>query len=132
MWTHRYPVRPDDIDDALGHLTATAYLGLFEENRAEWMKEVLGYADPPYAVATQQIDYLHEITAEDGHVIVGLGVAAVGTTSLQVAETLSTSEHLCARSRATLVMWDTEGRGSRPVTPRERAVFDAYAAEVRS
>ncbi|WP_158890830.1 acyl-CoA thioesterase [Amycolatopsis anabasis] len=124
MWQREFRLRPSDID-GLGHLTATAYLALFEETRAAWMLEAFDLAYPAYVVATQRIDYLHEVRRDDGAVTVELAVRAIGTSSFEVVETLSVASRPCARSTATLVMWDVDRRRPRPIAQEERPAFES-------
>ena len=126
MWRRKFRLRLGDID-GLGHLTATAYLALFEETRAAWLMESLDVAYPSYVVATQRIDYLHEVRFSDRVVTVELGVRSIGTSSFGVEETLTTSSSLCARSTATLVAWDMERRRPRPLIASERAMLEDVA-----
>lgn len=123
MWRRDFRLRLSDID-GLGHLTATAYLALFEETRAAWMIETLDVAYPSYVVATQRIDYLQEVRLRDSPVTVDLAVLDVRTSSFDVTEHLAASGSICARSTATLVAWDRERRRSRPIAPSERALFE--------
>src|SRR5438094_818726 len=128
VWRNEFRLRLGDLD-GLGHLTASAYLALFEETRAAWMIGTLDVAYPSYVVATQHIEYLREVTHSDSAVTVQLAVRDVRSSSLDVVEHLATPASLCARSRATLVMWDMERRRSRPIAPGERAVFEAFLEE---
>ncbi|MFI1072632.1 acyl-CoA thioesterase [Streptomyces puniciscabiei] len=128
VWRSEFRLRFGDFD-GLGHLTASVYLAFFEETRSAWMTGTLGVAYPTYVVATQHIEYLHEVTPDDGAVSVELALREVRTSSFRVVEHLTTAGYLCARSTATLAMWDMERRRSRPITPDERAVFEAYLAE---
>lgn len=128
MWHSEFRLRLGDLD-GLGHLTASAYLVLFEDTRSAWLIENLDVAYPNYVVATQRIDYLREVTRGDGDVTVELAVREIGKSSFVVVEQLKTAAALCARSTATLVMWDMASRRPRPITPDERAVFQAYQRE---
>lgn len=125
MWQSEFRLRLGEID-GLGHLTATAYLGLFEETRAAWIMSTLGVTYPSYVLARQHIDYLHEVRLADGPVTVSLAVQSLGNSSLRVTERLTTRKALCARSTATLVTWDMGRRCSRPITPAERALFKSF------
>ncbi|MER7986144.1 thioesterase family protein [Streptomyces noursei] len=128
VWRSEFRLRFGDLD-GLGHLTASAYLALFEETRSAWMTGTLDIAYPNYVVATQHIEYLHEVTPDAGAVSIELAVSEVRASSFRVVEHLSTAASLCARSTATLVMWDMVARRPRPITSDERAVFEAYLAE---
>jgi acyl-CoA thioesterase FadM len=125
MWHSEFRLRLGEID-GLGHLTATAYLGLFEETRAAWIMSTLGVAYPSYVLASQQIDYLHEVRLADGPVHVSLTVQDLSNSSLHVVEHLTTGTTLHARSTATLVTWDMEQRCSRPISRAERELFEQF------
>lgn len=125
MWSTTIPLRMNDID-CLRHLTATAYMELFEEARAAWMIGSLGLTSPNYVVASQTIDYLEEVLHEESPVTIELIVTDVGRTSVRVAEQLVAAGRVRARSSATLVMWDL--RTPREITRDERAALDSFAA----
>jgi acyl-CoA thioester hydrolase len=122
-WERRQHLRFADID-YLGHVTAAAYLLLFEETRAAWMRETFGVALPVYVVARQEIDYLREVLLDDSPLTLTIEPVRVGRSSLDIAETLVTaSGEAKARSRGTLVMWHLEERHSRPFTEDESAAL---------
>jgi acyl-CoA thioester hydrolase len=124
VWERALQLRYGDLD-YLGHVTAAAYLMLFEEARARWMAETLEVRFPVYVVANQRIGYLREVLLEDSPITISVTPVALGASSVEIAETLVTAAgELKARSEATLVMWDAERRGSRPLTGAERAALD--------
>lgn len=110
----------------MGHLTATAYLGLLEEARAAWLVKSLGTPHPPCVLRTQHIDYQREITPADGPVTVTLAVLELGTSSALISEAVSAGGTIRARSEAVLVMWDGQRRTARPMTEDERSSLAAF------
>lgn len=108
-WRSDHQRRPHETD-ALGHLTATAYLGLLEETRAEWLVTSLGTPHPPCVLRSQHIDYRREITPADGPVTVTLAVLELGTSSVLISEGVSAGGTIRAKSEAVLVMWDGQRR----------------------
>lgn len=124
-WRRSFPLRVGDID-GLGHLTAIAYMEFFEENRSALVMQGSSGAYPTYAVVKQSIEYLGEVTMADREVTIELVVHDIRRSSLDLAETLLTERGTAALSKATLVMWDVEARGSRPIEPAERALFQAH------
>lgn len=127
-WRQRLALRIADID-GLGHLTAAAYIVLFEENRSRWMLDDLGVVYPSFVIARQSIEYLHEVRLSAREVTVELAVTRIGTTSIDLVERLSTDTCECsARCEATAVMWDRDARRSRPIAPAERTLFEAALA----
>lgn len=125
MWRSDYQLRPHEID-ALGHLTATAYLALLEEARAAWLVKSLGTPHPPCVLRSQHIDYRSEITPADGTVTVTLAVLELGTTSVLISEGISAGGTIRAKSEAVLVMWDEQRRTARPMTEHERSSLAAF------
>jgi acyl-CoA thioester hydrolase len=123
-WERRHPLRFGDTDQ-LGHVTASAYLMLFEETRTAWLAEAFGVRLPIYVVARQEIDYLREVLLDDGPVSLTVEVTRIGRSSFDIAETLAAAGgDVRARSRATLVLWDLEARRPRPITDGERAALE--------
>ena len=127
MWSRDVELRLYEID-GLGHLTATAYLGLFEENRAAWIMSTLSVEYPSYVLAAQQLNYRREIRFAHSPVTVTLSVVRLGRSSLDLTETIGTSFGVCAESLATIVTWDMTARRSRPITPEERDALGSYCA----
>ena len=112
--------------DYLGHVTASAYLALFEEARTEWMSPASEGGVPTYVVARQLIDYRRELLIVDGPVTLTIAVERIGKRSVDLQEALMTSSgELRTVSAATLVMWNRDRRRSRPISSAERALFDA-------
>jgi acyl-CoA thioester hydrolase len=123
-WERRIQLRYRDLD-YLGHLTAAAYLTLFEEARVAWMAESFGVELPIYVVARQEIDYLREVRLGDGPLTFSVAPVRLGRSSIAIEETLVTAGgDLRTRSRASLVMWRLEERAPRPLSAHERSALE--------
>lgn len=126
-WSTRIALRCADFD-YLGHMTATAYLGIVEEARVTWFMEGTVAAQPSYVVARQELVFRREILPGDGPLTVSIGATSITRDRFEVHEALSSaSGHLHATSTATLVAWDREHRRPRPLSPDERAWVEACA-----
>lgn len=122
-WQHPLTLRFRDLD-YLGHVTAAEYLAMFEEGRAAWLSHKFDTPHPTYVVARQEIDFDRELRMHEGPVTLNIQLLRVGTKSLDIAETLESRDGTVhARSRARLVMWNPEARGSRELTEPERAAL---------
>jgi acyl-CoA thioester hydrolase len=127
-WQHPLPLRFRDLD-YLGHVTAAEYLAMFEEGRAAWLSDRFQTPFPTYVVARQEIDFDRELRMHEGPVTLSIQLDRVGAKSLHVSETLKSRDGTVhARSRATLVMWNPETRGSRELTESERAALGVAEA----
>jgi acyl-CoA thioesterase FadM len=127
LWSSEFELRLSDLD-GLGHLTASAYLVLFEESRAAWLMQALDVDYPHYAVARQSIQYHHEVRFADGPLKLDLVVTDIRRSSFDVVEHLHAGGRLCASSEATLVAFDLGERRSRPLTDSERGACEAALA----
>lgn len=126
-WSTTIALRCADFD-YLGHMTATAYLGLVEEARVTWLREGTGDEQPSYVVARQELVFRREILPSDGPLTVSIDATSTIRDRFEVHETLSSaSGHLHATSTATLVAWDREHRRPRPLSADERAWVGACA-----
>jgi acyl-CoA thioester hydrolase len=129
VWETAIPLRPQDID-SLGHLTAVAYMPLFERARWEWLSYVSGDPSPSYVLAYQQIRYEREVLLDDSPVRIAVQLDRIGRQSLTLSETLATAAgEIGARSGARLVSWDQDARRARPLTPDEQARFQPRLAQ---
>jgi acyl-CoA thioester hydrolase len=128
-WRHPMPLRFRDLD-YLGHVTAAEYLAMFEEGRAAWLSVKFDTSMPTYVVARQEIDFKRELRLHEGPVTLTIELLRIGHRSLDIEESLeSASGTVHALSRATLVMWDMDTRGSRDFTASERTALEPDAAE---
>ncbi|MCG3752644.1 thioesterase family protein [Amycolatopsis sp. Poz14] len=126
MWRKEFGLRVSDFD-GLGRLTATACFILFEETRADWLMKSLQAPAFRCVVASQRLDFVHEAMPDAGPITVSLAVRTVGESSVDIVESLSAESTVCARSEATLVLWDAGRRAPRPITEAERAMFESHA-----
>ena len=127
-WQHSMSLRFRDLD-YLGHVTATEYLGMFEEGRAAWLSHRFETQNPTYVVARQEIDFDRELRLNQGPVTLSIELVRLGAKSLHLSEWLKSRDGMVhARSRATLVMWDPDARGSRRLTDFERAALESASA----
>ena len=115
----RLQLRRRDMD-VLGHLNHSVYGELFFEARSSLM-EPLRREDQRFVLARSEVDYLHEVRYEDGHVDVLVRVGELGRKSLTLLhELLLPDGTLAARNRIVMVAWDVPARRSRELSQRER------------
>ncbi|MFC9556830.1 acyl-CoA thioesterase [Rhodococcus sp. NPDC056960] len=119
-------VHPWSYDfDYLGHLTAAVYPKAFEQARVEYLRDRWKTRSPAYVVAAHRMQYLREILEEDGPLRVVIRPVRLGRSSIDLAELLLDAKGtVCNRSEATLVAWDVEARGPRPLTAGERDALE--------
>jgi acyl-CoA thioester hydrolase len=113
--------------DAYGHVNNGVYLNYLEEARDEWLERALGTAGNSwdYVLAHVAIDYLTELTQEDGAVVVRCALEGVGRSSLRMREEIATrAGRLVARAEAVLVAFDRRRRCSRVLRKAERAALE--------
>ena len=125
------PVRVRWSDfDALGHVTAALFVTFIEEGRDEWLHHVLGdhFATDRYVMGRIEMDYRSEIPFGTRWVKTRHSVAAVGRSSVTLAEELLTPDgRVAGQGMAVLVMWDPEARTSRPLSDDEAEAFTRAA-----
>jgi acyl-CoA thioester hydrolase len=115
--------------DALGHVNHAVFLTYLEEARDAFYSQVLG-ADPSYVVVRIEIDLRAEVRHEDRHVIVGVTVERLGTTSLTTRETIrAASGQVVADARVVTVRWDPVSRKAVPFSPAERAGLAGHVTD---
>lgn len=127
MHEKRIEIRWRDMD-AYGHVNNAAYLTYLEEVRDEWLERVLGGTGSAwdYVLARVVIDFRRELRQDDDVVVASCRLERIGTSSVRTREELRTLDGtLSAEAEAVLVARDVEAGGSRPLTPAERAAFDA-------
>jgi acyl-CoA thioester hydrolase len=121
------PLRFRDLD-AFGHVYHAEYLTLLDEARTRWFGDTLRVDHPgSYVVVRVEIDYVSALAQEDRGVRVDFSVAAVGTTSLTLTETMrATDERVVARVRSVVVLRDPVTGTSRPLSAAERRSAEKY------
>ena len=127
MHEKRIEIRWRDMD-AYRHVNNAVYLTYLEETRDEWLERVLGDPERPwdFVLARVAVDFRREIRQEDDAVVVRCSLDRVGTSSIRTREEIFFLDgSLSAEAEVVLVARDIEAAGSRPLTPEERAAFEA-------
>jgi acyl-CoA thioester hydrolase len=125
-------VRWSDMD-AMGHVNNATYLTYLETAREPWFA-ALGAAEEymRFAMRRIEIDYLSQLTFDDGAVRVTIGLDGVGTTSIRTRErmTAESDGRLVVEATSVIVRLDEAGTGSAPLPAelRERLAASAPPA----
>jgi acyl-CoA thioester hydrolase len=122
----RIEIRWRDVD-AYQHVNNAVYATYLEECRDEWMGRVLeGAGDPwDWVLARVAIDYRNELRLEHESVIVRCRLERIGTSSVTLAEEISTEDgRIAAEAEAVLVARDQATGRSRPLTDAEREALE--------
>jgi acyl-CoA thioester hydrolase len=116
------PTRWTDFDTA-GHMTDAAYPVFFGNARGAYLTARVGSFDQfPVVLAGLEIDYRNEVPFPNESVLVRTSVAEVGRSSITFEQELMRSDGVVAAvSRAVLVAWNPEARGSRAIDDDARA-----------
>jgi acyl-CoA thioesterase FadM len=126
--SHSVQTRWEDLD-ALGHVGHTAVLVLLEQGRDAFLAEH-GIARNQYVVGRCSVTFNREIDSSQDAVTVEAAVRELGTSSVTTAERiLSPSGDVAVEAEFGLVLWDAEGRGSRPITETERTSLESAREE---
>jgi acyl-CoA thioester hydrolase len=126
FWTPE-AVRFSDLD-ALGHVNNNAYGIYFETGRIAFMIASGVRADPTdpaVFVAHLEIDYLKELHFPN-QLEVGVGVLAMGNSSVRLSAAVFCGEICHAVSQAVMVRIDKVTRCSTPLTAEDRAMLTPY------
>jgi acyl-CoA thioester hydrolase len=124
---HRVQVRWRDLD-ALGHVNHTVVLTYLEEGR-DAMLEEHGISSHEYVVGRCAVSFRREIDAGAKTVTVQCGVLDLGRSSLTTSERILDDEgRVVVEAEFRLVLWDSEQRGSRPISDTERASLQEVRA----
>lgn len=104
----RIAVRFADID-AMNHVNNAVFVTYLEVARTGLWRERLGFAggarDVPFIVARVAVDYRSPIRLEDD-VVVGVGVARVGTSSFTMVYRIEASGRVAANAESVQVYFD--------------------------
>jgi acyl-CoA thioester hydrolase len=125
----RVEIRWRDMD-AYGHVNNAVYLTYLEWARDEWIQGVLGSATDTwdFVLAHVEIDFRHELTQDDGEVIVRCELDHIGTSSIRTREEIRKRDGtLSAEAAAVIVPRDPQTGTSRPLTEQERKLLEAEA-----
>jgi acyl-CoA thioester hydrolase len=112
--------------DPYGHVNNAVYLTYLEEARDEWLERALGSDGDAwdYVVARVAVDFRRELTQDDDRVVARCRLDSLGTSSVRTREELVTAAGaLAAEAEAVLVARDRDTGSVRPLTGRERDVF---------
>jgi acyl-CoA thioester hydrolase len=117
----RIEIRWRDLDPA-DHVNNAVFLTYFEEARDEWLNRTLGDGGGwDYLLARVALDYRRELRLEDDEVVVRVGLARVGNSSVTTREELLTAAgELAAEAEAVVVARDSATGQTRPLTNEER------------
>lgn len=136
-FTKRCAIRGRDIATS-SHATSSssipvdssAFLTYLEETRDEWFLEVLGNGLllNDFVLARCAIDYRLMLTREDGHADVEVRCTRVGTSSITMAERVSSARdgRLAAEAESVVVHLDPATGASRPLTDEIRTAFNRW------
>jgi len=128
MHEKRIEIRWRDMD-AYRHVNNAVYLTYLEEARDEWLERVLGDLVRPwdFVLARVAVDFRRELVQEiDDAVLVRCCLDRIGTSSVRTHEEVRFLDGaVSAEAEAVLVARAQGGGGSRPLTPEERAAFEA-------
>jgi acyl-CoA thioester hydrolase len=124
----RIKVRWADMD-AYGHVNNAVFLNYLEEARDLLSTSLFDAAGYDFVLVRVAIDFRHEITQDDGEIVVRSWVTGYGRSSVRTAEEIRfTDGRLSASAESVLVPRNEAGTGSRPLTDPERARLDQAIA----
>ena len=121
----RIAIRWRDMD-AYGHVNNAVYLNYLEECRDAWAQQVLGgVADTwDFVLAHVGIDYRHQLTQDDGEVVVRCRLHSIGTSSVRTREEIvKVDGTVSAEAESVIVPRSPDEPRSRALTDRERRVL---------
>ena len=123
------PIRWRDLD-GFNHVNNAVFLNYLEEGRDAWLANALGQGITQlteFVVRHIAIDFVSQLTQEDGDAIVTVEVESIGTSSITLRETIHASSdgRLVATARGVLVHTDPEHTASKPLPDDLRARLEA-------
>lgn len=123
----RVEIRWRDVD-AYGHVNNAVYLTYLEEARDAWVEKVLGSVSAStwdFVLARVAIDFEAELKLDDGAVIVGCRLDAVGRSSVRTSEEIRKEDGtVSADASAVIVARDPATGRARPLTEAEREALE--------
>jgi acyl-CoA thioester hydrolase len=126
---YRVALRWGDMD-ALGHVNQAVFHELLEEARTAMIATLPSHEKHLFVLARVELDYRREVPLYHRFVDVTLQVESVGRASVTVSQQIYRSDgELAADGRSVLVAWDSDRRGSRPLSERELAALHALQAK---
>jgi acyl-CoA thioester hydrolase len=112
--------------DAMRHVNNATYLTYLETAREPWFERfVPGLDSMAFALRRIEIDYLSQLTFDDGEVRISVALEGVGTSSITTSERIVARDgRVVAEARAVHVKLDETGLRSAPLDPglREQLV----------
>ena len=119
------PIRWRDLD-GFNHVNNAVFLSYLEEGRDAWLENALGEGITElteFVVRHVSIDFVSQMTQEDGDAIVTIEVESVGNSSITLREIIhaSSDNRLCATARGVLVHTNAEHTASKPLPDDLRA-----------
>jgi acyl-CoA thioester hydrolase len=119
------PIRWRDLD-GFNHVNNAVFLNYLEEGRDAWLMNALGEGITEmteFVVRHVSIDFVSQMTQEDGDAIVTIEVESVGNSSITLREIIhaSSDNRLCATARGVLVHTNPEHTASKPLPDDLRA-----------
>jgi acyl-CoA thioester hydrolase len=127
MLERRIEIRWRDLD-AYGHVNNAVYLNYLEEARDAWAQAVLGELTDTwdFVLARVAIDFKHELTQEDGAILVRCALRSIGASSVRTREEiLKLDGTVSASSESVIVPRDPQTGRSRQLTEEERVALKA-------
>ncbi|MGA0121742.1 MAG: acyl-CoA thioesterase [Gaiellales bacterium] len=123
------PIRWRDLD-GFNHVNNAVFLSYLEEGRDAWLANALGQGITQmteFVVRHIAIDFISQLTQEDGAVEVTVEVERVGTSSIALRETVTARSdgRVAARATGVLVHTNAEHTESRPLPDDLRARLEA-------
>jgi acyl-CoA thioester hydrolase len=118
--------------DAYGHVNNAVYLTYLEEARDAWVQEVLGKVTDTwhFVLARVAIDFKHELTQDDDHVVVRCSLDSFGRSSIRTREEILRPDGSpSAVAESVIVPRDPTTLRSRPLTQDERSALERQGAE---
>ncbi len=111
--------------DPLGHINNSVYSTLVEQNRISFQDQPGGFREAKgqsAVLATQTIDFLREMHWP-GTVVVQLGIARLGRSSIHIHQAIVMDGKLIAKTRCTQVLIDDILRTAVPLSDEQRAML---------
>lgn len=110
--------------DALGHVNQAVYHELLEEARTGLLSRLPSHDKESFVMARVELNHRREVPLNNRYVDVSLQVEAVGRSSVVLTHQIFRADgELAADGSSVLVAWDSERRGSRPLSERELATL---------
>jgi acyl-CoA thioester hydrolase len=126
MLERKIAIRWRDMD-AYSHVNNAVYLTYLEEARDAWVQEVLGKVSDTwhFVLARVAIDFKHELTQDDHHILVRCSLGSFGRSSIRTREEIFRPDgSLSAVAESVIVPRDPATLRSRPLNEDERSALE--------